>query len=330
MIRHSSLPKLDACPCFESAVGNSPAASRGTLIDGVIRARIAKQHDESVLREDESDAVEWGIQTIRELAGDHPLETREEYLKVATPGLEHIGTEDVRCEAILTSFDIKSGQIYDYRLQGAAYAYGNMERLFEAEWTYYFVFVDRKDVIKYHFTYEEAKSLVEGVLARVADPDKQPSACDYCRWCAKKNTCPQVVAPVEQTLAVVQSQASLDTLRAQLETPEKLGDFLRAAKVFDKELWSWAKDEAKTLLEQGSEVPGWRVSKSKDSEYFTTRAIAEVAQAAEATFAEVIDLFGGSVSGDALRKWAASRGVEVPVELAEFKPGVERLIEKKK
>ena len=41
-IRHSSLPKLAECPCFEGKPGEAgPAAARGTLLDLAMRELIA-------------------------------------------------------------------------------------------------------------------------------------------------------------------------------------------------------------------------------------------------------------------------------------------------
>jgi len=234
------------------------------------------------------------------------VETKEENLKVITPGMTHVGTEDARASSICTSWDFKTGQIYDYEAQAAAYCYGNMEREFADEWTLHLLFTDQKIVVTHHFNLAEARAIVERIIAAYNDPDKQPSACQFCSWCVKKSTCLQIVKPAEQTLRVVNNEVSIDTLKTQLAEPEKLGKFLKACNIFKKELWDWAKEEARERIERGEVVPGWRISKAKGKEEFTPESVAFAAQSCGVTYKELAELFG-NIGAEDFRKWAAAR-----------------------
>ena len=173
MIRHSALPKLQKCPCFESAGGTSPAASRGTKIDSVIRRTLQGDDCMAELSAEDQEAAKRGVEMVKSLVPEGTeLETRESELWVKTPGMDHVGTEDIRAQKIRVSFDVKSGQVYDYEAQMGAYALGNMTRFFEPEWTCYLLFVDQNRVVEHKFTMDSATELVESIIKAYNDPDK--------------------------------------------------------------------------------------------------------------------------------------------------------------
>jgi hypothetical protein len=282
------------------------------------------------LSAEDQEAARRGVEMVKSLVPEGTeLETRESELWVKTPGMDHVGTEDIRAQKIRVSYDVKSGQVYDYEAQMAAYALGNMTRFFEPEWTCYLLFVDQNRVVEHKFTMDSATELVESIIKAYNDPDKKPASNSYCGWCAKKNTCPQVVKPTEQTLRVVNNEVSIDTLKAQLAEPEKLGKFLKACNIFKKELWDWAKDEAKAKLERGEEVPGWRLSKVKGAEEYTPEVVAEAAQATGATFKELAELYG-NIGAEDFRKWANAREYFPSAEDSVRKKETTKMIEAKK
>ena len=333
MIRHSSLPKLDACPCFESAGGQSPAAGRGVKIDAVQRRLLAgdKSAIGDLTEQRDIDAALWGVEELLRLANGAKVETDEAKLKVVTPGMTHEGTEDARASRICTSYDFKTGQIYDYEAQAAAYSYGNMEREFADEWTFHLLFTDQRIVVTHHFTLLEAKAIVERILSKATNPDKKPESCQYCGWCAKKSTCVEVVGPVVETQALVASEVSIDTIKAELSAdPARLGAFLKKANIFKKELWDWAKEEAKRQIEAGASVDGFRLVKVKDSETFPIEVVAEAAQATQATYLELARLIGDDIKGDVFRKWAEARGYFPQADQAVYTKNNARLTESKK
>ena len=204
-----------------------------------------------------------------------------------------------------------------------------MTRFFEPEWTCYIVYTDQNRVEEFRFTMDSAKDIVERIIASYNDPQKNPTACQYCSWCAKKSVCPQVVKPTEQTLRVVNNEVSIDTLKSQLADPEKLGKFLKACNVFEDSMWKWAKAEAKERLTRGEEVPGWRLSKVKGKVEYTPDAVAEAAQATGATYKEVAELYG-NIGAEHFNKWATSRGWTPVLETAIVGKETVKLIEGKK
>ena len=161
---------------------------------------------------------------------------------------------------ILTLVDVKSGKERDYKEQMACYALGLMDEQREEKCQCVVLYCDIPGHEKYTFSLKEAEQIVFGIIARVVAGVEEPQENDYCKWCAKKPTCPVWVIPAEQALEIVNNKHfDLESLKAD---PVKLGDFLdkwRKAKklVEDAELDTCAK----TLLTANPDsVPGWKVS----------------------------------------------------------------------
>lgn len=284
------------------------------------------------LEQSEQDAVTWAVANAKRLAGDETIITDEDLLKVKVPGIDHVGTEDMRVPNIQLSVDLKTGQIRNYREQMAAYALGNMEEHFVQKWTCVLLFADQHAEVVHEFTYEEAKQIVDEVLSDFNNPEKQATPCDYCCWCAKKNTCKALVRPIVESMEIVeQTSVTLEDLKHQLvSSPERLGKFLSAANVFKKELWDFAKDHAKEMLSRGEDLPGWKLSKTKGSEYFDILAITEAALTTNATMTEVIDLMGGEIDAKKFREWTAKKGYTPSGFEVRVREGYSRMIESKK
>jgi len=333
-MRHSLLPKLAACSCFESKAGEAgPAAQRGTALDSAFRDALAtgKLNDNN-LSKDDAKAVKWAINQVKAIAGDEQIISNEDDLKVQTPGIEHIGTEDVRIPKKQTSCDLKTGiPRYHYYYQMAAYAYGNMEAYFCDEWTCYLIYCDQKEVVEHKFTLEKAKSIVEGILDAYADPNKQPTRCDYCSWCAKRDVCPQMVKPVIEVNALMDSTSNLEALRQEIiNDPSRLSRFLQLEKLFQSELVKPLKDAAKAKLDAGEELEGWRLSKVKGSEYFDRVSIVSAAISGKWGMDELVDALGGTMSGETFRELCEKYRTPVKEEQAKRKDGFSKMIQDKK
>ena len=326
MIRHSSLPKLAQCPCYESNPVAGPAAERGTRMDAAFRAMLMGKPVTGDLTTEELEAVAWAVSTARTLADGAPIEADEDKLKVVTPGLDHIGTEDGRVEALKLSFDLKSGQsTRSYYEQMAAYALGNMDSDFNEEtknWTCVLLFCDQREVKRHEFTYEKAAEVVSEVLSSATDPNRKPTACEYCSWCRKADTCVARTAPVVETLAVVETPSvSLEALKAEIVSdPARLGRFLQAAAVF-KDFHEEVKTAAKVDMEAGLSVPGWKLQKQKGNEYFDRLSIVRAAISGKSGLDDLVANCGGSMSGKKFREWCAKMGV--PVQEDESRRGDE-------
>lgn len=339
MIRHSSLPKLAQCACYESASGeSSPAAARGSKMDEAFRFALNGDPTKitSLDNQDDQKAVCWAVYQVTQIAGDNHIISDESKLKVQTPGIEHIGTEDCRITSLCISCDLKSGQVRVYYEQMAAYAYGNMAREFCDEWTCYLIFCDQQRIVKHSFNYEEAKAIVEEVLESANDQGKKPTPCEYCKWCANSQTCQALAVAANDTLEIVDNdiQANLAQLKEFLAAdPERLSVFLKKASIFNSELVDWAKDLIKERLTNNEPVVGYKLQNSKGIEYCDAETIYSATQ--ECSVEDIIGLFGGKIKANELREFAENRGIPFNfptyrskdrVSLVEDKPKKEKKI----
>ena len=174
-IRHSSLPKLALCGQYEGAPGTSPAAERGTKLDQAFRhAWTTGEFPDWELPEEDAAAVRWTINQCALLGGvADKLLTSDEACRVTTAGIDHTGTVDGVALLANWSMDLKSGQIYDYSAQMAAYALGLMQMRFEQTWTTHLLFCDQRQVVTHHWTYKSASDLVRGILSNVGSGPRQ-------------------------------------------------------------------------------------------------------------------------------------------------------------
>lgn len=332
-IRHSALDKLDLCPCFESNPISGPAAERGTRMDLAFRGLLMGERQLFLaLSDDEQDSVMWAVNEAMQLSQGKGIITDEALLKVTTPHLSHVGTEDARVEALSLSMDLKSGQPRSYHKQQAAYALGNMARTFTTEWECVLLFCDQKEVVHYSYTYEEADAWVKGIVQSATDPNRQPCANEYCSWCVKKDTCPARTGPIVETLAVVESQptgVSLEALKAGLlADPERLGAFLTTNAIFE-DFVDDLKIKAKALMKTTA-VPGWKLQEEAGREHFDRIAIVSAAVTGKSGLDDLVANCGGKMSGTKFREWCAKMGVPVREEQAIVGKEIVKLVADKK
>jgi hypothetical protein len=284
------------------------------------------------LEDDEKSAVNWAVNQVCLVAELKPIISEESELKVKTPGLDHEGTEDSRIPQACTSLDLKSGQIRDYYAQMAAYAYGNMERDFAPEWTCHLLFCDQKKVVTHHFTYEQAKLVVESILDAVADPNKKPSACEYCNWCKNKDQCPALGKAASDTLEIVDSDlnANLAQIKEYLAgSPMTLGAFLSKAAIFNDQLVDWAKELVKEKLANGEEVLGYKLQKVKGTDYIDPTQVARAFNISGAPMQEVVKFLGDKVKASDMREFLDNRKCDFEFDVIQGN-GFTKLVQDKK
>ena len=256
-IRPSSLPKLALCGQYEGSPGTSDAAARGSRIDALFRGMWETGEIPRGADEEEVGVAYWAVNQLARL-GTNGTITCEKTCKIFVPILQKMGTMDAVNLGGQWLADLKTGQIYGYREQMAAYSLGCMELMQVQEWTAYLLFADQKEVVTHHFTKAEATKIIQDCVDNVGS-DPKPN--DYCQWCAKSLTCaPRLEA---QRLALATTEAP--SFAPILADPDLLGEFLNRAKVFD-DFREAAKDRARELLEAGVRVPGWRLQKPRVSE----------------------------------------------------------------
>jgi hypothetical protein len=284
------------------------------------------------LEHDEKMAVDWAVNQVRLIAEGETIISEESSLKVQTPGLEHIGTEDSRIPSKRTSLDLKSGQIRDYYAQMAAYAYGNMEREFAPDWTCILLFCDQKKVVTHTFTYNQAALIVENILAAVADPEKKPTPCEYCGWCKNKEECLPLGKAASDTLEIVDSDlnANLAQLKKYLaDSPETLAAFIAKAAIFNDQLVDWAKDLAKEKLANGEEIPGYKLQKVKGTDYIDPTQVARALSTSGATMQEVVKFLGDKIKSSDMREFLDNRHCDFEFDVIQGS-GFTKLVQDKK
>jgi hypothetical protein len=238
--------------------------------------------------------------------------------------MEHEGTADgvaVRGQWLV---DLKSGQVYDYSAQMAAYALGLMQHYFVGYWTTHLLFCDQKQVVSKRWTYQEAHDLVRSVLANVGTAPKEN---DYCGWCAKSLTCPARVASKDSALVTVAGLAPTvqdEGFLALLNDPDRLGQFLAACQTLD-DFRDAAKAKARELLEAGQKVSGWRLQKPRASEYIEAEHIAQAVEAGAIGAGDAIRAQGSMSLKKAQALWSAA-GAVLPDEIVQRKVGQAPLV----
>lgn len=327
-IRHSSLPKLALCGQYEGAPGTSPAAARGTKLDQAFRH--AWEHGEFPnweLSEEDAQAVRWAINQCLILGNNNAwLKTREEECKTKNSLMEHVGTADGVSVKQRFHVDLKSGQVYNYEAQMAAYALGFMEENFEVEWTAHLLFCDQRRVVTHRFTYDSAKTIVAGVLRNIGTA---PVENDYCGWCAKSLTCGARVKSMTGAMVPVQSQLTPDNdgFLTLLNDPERLGRFLAQCSTLD-DFRDAAKAKARELLESGQPVHGWRLQKARVTEYVEPEHLARAVEEGIIGAGNAITALGALSRKKAETLWSTA-GHELPEWVVQKKIGQAPLVQAK-
>ena len=292
-IRPSALPKLAACRCFESNPVAGPAAQRGTRLDAAIRS-IWQQFDtitsgginatptmyEAAARialpdapAEDIEAVVWALGRLEYHCGPFhydTIETREECLKATVPlaGIA-TGTMDAASMQLCTLFDIKSGEIRNYKEQMAAYALACMHARGEKGWKTVLLFIDKKVEVVHAFTRKEAEAIVRGVR----DAEEKPTTCEYCTWCLKFAECPAVDWEVKSAMHIGTMEGPV--MERLLDDHQQAADFLTKFKTTEE----FAKRLKASLTERIADCP---------SAYFTVSVAAGRRQVSPAELAERI------------------------------------------
>ena len=313
-ISPSILPKLAECALFEGAGGTSAAAERGTAVDVAIRNLIAGNELEpmaDVVGFDFS-PIAYGVEELKRLARHSFIETREEYLAMAVPGLSKLGTADAVCKEQKWVADIKTGQVRNYREQLAAYSLACMEDNFDTSWTAHVIYVDQKLIRSYDFSYEEAKQITKRTIDRATSAEAKPTPSEYCSWCKHFNNCHAIVRQAESAIALIPEATgnSIEAIKDRiLATPESLGAFAKEWKLAEKEIAEPLLGHLKNRLESGDDVAGWKLTSVSGRKFVEAEAIAKAAQGISKE--TLILALGGKMSEKSYIEFCANNGVEL-------------------
>jgi hypothetical protein len=280
------------------------------------------------LSEEDAQAVRWAINQCLLLGGiADGLTTDEKACKIATSGIPHQGTADGVAAKGQWLVDLKSGQIYNYSAQMAAYALGLMQEHFAQEWTTHLLFCDQREMVTEHWTYQSAYDLVDSILKNVGTA---PTENQYCNWCAKSLTCPARVAAKDGAIVAVAGLAPTvqdDGFLALLNDPASLGRFLKQCATLE-DFRDAAKEKARELLEAGQQVPGWKLQKPRASEYVDAEHLAQAVAAGVIGAGDAILAQGSMSAKKAEALWSAA-GAVLPDEIVQRKVGQAPLVQAK-
>jgi hypothetical protein len=274
ILRPSNLPKIKLCAWYRPHQEPSEAAVRGSTVDRIFREIVVGLRDFPSGTAAEIAAADWAACQTGQIAGENPVLAQKENCSVSIPGFPASGEVDALCPKLFCSFDLKTGQYYDYELQMAAYAYGLMTRFFAETWTTYLLFCDLRRIYQFTFTFAEAEKLVLEVSARY-EAAAVPTFNRYCCWCANAGECPVLINRADQVLALTE-KPKFD-FQALLANPERLGYFLTACRSIDP-LQQQAQDRAKEYLSAETPVPGWSLVTRSPGKFVESSAVIPVAE----------------------------------------------------
>lgn len=282
-IRPSSLPKLAACPAYVSDPNPSPAAERGTRIDRWCRAMLNYElEDTDLLRiapPEDVAAVQWMVDEVINYADGLIIVSNKERCSLA-PWDDRLTGGEVDCRIVggkNMSFDFKTGELRNYRLQQACYAVALMESHDVDDWTCVCLFGDKRETVEYHFRRNETKNEIYAVLDAIA-AYPAPRLCEYCSWCQSRFTCPLRNQLAETASTDIAAPDAAVWFKSVLASPEVLADFLTRASVLD-DFVKAAKAKALEYIQNGASVPGWKMINVKGRETLPAAVVAKYADA---------------------------------------------------
>ena len=279
LLRPSLLPKLAQCSCFVSSPDAGEVAERGTRMDAAFRNLLmgvdefkACQH----LQPDEKESVLWAVKTVRMLcSGEEVIAEKKRCTFPQWHPRVTGGEADCLCPALGKLFDLKSGQIRNYWEQQASYAKSLMEREFLDEVTCHLLFCDQQQIVTRKFTYQEAISIVNGVVDSV-DRGDGPNLCEYCGWCAAQDTCPLRNQAAHEMLSLADA-GTLEASFAEIaENPSRLAEFVTKAAVLESYVKK-GKEKILDYLNNGTEVPGFKRVSRKGTDTVAPEDVAKYA-----------------------------------------------------
>jgi hypothetical protein len=270
-IRPSSLPALAQCPDFEADPVGRDYTTRGTerhasLARFVLAFLNAAKSDNAEaereraldgMDEEERDAIEWAAEYVQLHApfADFPVEVETRRAFVG-PDWERIpGTLDIRCGPVVFDFKWRFG---DYWEQQAAYAL-TLLQAGAAKVDCHLMFGQPRKARKRVFTEPEAESVVFPIVEAAQDPNRKPRACDFCGWCAKRLTCPEITDGVRAAMMGRGDWGLKNWHVSEISDPAEMAKALRVA----RRLKPWcdsAEFHAREMaVKQGRTLPGFKL-----------------------------------------------------------------------
>lgn len=264
MTRPSSLPILKECAKFESE--GSEFADLGKMRHDCF-AR-ALQGDESLydmLPEEDAEGVKWAVEQVRLHAPmhDYPLELEKQVEGTLPNFTEMRGTADVVCGPYYMA-DLKWRE-RNYIEQYAAYALLQILKLHAEPVRFHALYAATKTERVHEFTRESAWAIIEPVLANAGVGAETP--CDYCKWCSKCATCPELNKRAQAVMAGREDWELSQYHASQIDTADEMAkaftlawyleDWCKAVYHYAEEMW----------FKKGVTIPGLIVKTKQGRQY---------------------------------------------------------------
>lgn len=242
------------------------------------------------LSEDEAGQVRWTAERINDIAAGHgykPEDFRVEQRVTMHVGdslkILYFGTADVEAGPTII-FDAKFGLMRDYFAQMVGYLLPKLSEGGHKVGHAYTVYGRMKRHTPYVIDIATATAVAYGILAKRADPNRQPVACEYCGWCGKITTCKAINA-IPSALVAKRDDWSLKLPQVHSSKmgsdPAVVGAALWVWKAYMEDWGSSVAFVARTLTERGFVPTGFTKQKASGRTSITdgAKAIALLRQA---------------------------------------------------
>lgn len=271
------------CACFESGPAGEAAEHGAMLHECLAKHLHGRAGAFDALTPEDRESLEWTAEEIRQLcegAASGGIEQRLTYKRGGKGKAVFFGTADCVAygpDGSAVLIDLKTGEPREHRAQMACYAAAAFSETPELHTvTAWILFSRYRRAVSFTFTREEAVELVENIIARREDPERQPNPCDYCAWCANRMTCPALNA---RAVAVAENR---EDWRGELPAEwhaSAITDPLQMSRalVLARFVSEWAeavKHHATELAKGGAEIPGYKLQERRGR-----KDVADIAEA---------------------------------------------------
>ncbi len=279
----SKFPAWAQCPVFDSDPAERAEAAEGTKQHAALAASLAG--DEAPLAELDPaarESVVWARNYVQHLAGVDPIqvETKVSYTapdSFAPGGRSEVysGTADavvIRPPGSLADLiDYKSGSGGDHRPQLAGYALALFSKRQRLKNIRCHVLYGRSQTAEtWALPQAEAAGSVLPILAARNNPDRQPTACNYCTFCAHRAGCLALTRQVE----AVTKASGWDDLLPATASPALLTDPAQVARLLTlaRRVGDWGdaiRARAMEIAWSGAILPGYRLQERRGAREVT-------------------------------------------------------------
>ena len=270
----SALKNFEACPSYKGRSGTNPIAEAGTRIHQAV-----EKEDPSLLADEtERSLAEWCLSFLahtrreKNRTSDLVASHQEIFLDMRMGDHSTFGTSDLLDlyrdgTAVMYDWKTGYGQVEDAETnaQVQAYTLGVFQKFPEVnELAFYLVLPRRQEVTYARYRRDDVDRIrlrLSTIIARAKAGEEYNPTEGVCDYCAKQGTCK---ALAQKALVVgqkagfeVPSSVSLDG------SPEDRGKLLKLANILSNWCDETKKELLRQALEEGAEIPGYRLDQRK-------------------------------------------------------------------